>query len=190
MSRLREGRSQAGFTLVEVLITVAISLMVSIPLLAWMIVGFKTEAVVERTSARSQATNQLSAFFPRDISSSSLVNTSAPLNCGPDKPGERVIASILNGTLTKQISYVITPAAKGSKGELVRRVCAVGGTTVEDTSILVYDLPDTSAASATVTCSQVATRPGDACGRAEISASLGSGPRVTATGSRRAGADA
>ena len=66
-------RGQGGFTLMEMLLVVAISGIIAVPIFAWMVTAFRTQEVVQRTSKATNATNQLTQFFPRDLSSASFV---------------------------------------------------------------------------------------------------------------------
>ena len=187
MMRRRSRRSQSGVTLIEVLITMAISLMVSIPLLAWMVVGFKTETVVNQTSVRSRSTNQLVAYFPRDIASSSQVVLGGP-NCSSPGPSETVSLSIVNGTSTRRTVYYVVPGASGTEGSLRRRTCTVAGSQTDDIE-LVSGVVLPVATGAVATCSAIPSRHGDPCGRADLVVSTRKNGRVTVTGSRRIGLD-
>lgn len=177
-------RSQAGFTLVEVMITALISTMITIPLLAWMIVGFKTEGAIDRASTRNQAVNRLSADFAKDASSSSQM-IAGGTSCGPLAAGETTVVSLLNGAITQRIVYLVATDAAGTP-RLVRRTCLPDGSGISDRTVIPkLGLPAASAV--TPTCTLPSSKPG--ADRCTLTIKLPSGPAVSVTGSRRTGLD-
>lgn len=173
---------QGGFTLLEVLVTMVISFMVAVPLLAWMIIGMKTEDVVDRESDRTQATNQLATYFPRDVASASEVVPSG-VGCGGAAPTDVVVASMTIGRAgTQRVAYVVV-AGSGGTQSLVRRVCGTDGSGTVESRVL-DDVAD-GAGSVVAVCPP----PTAGCPRVDLTVTTRRSGRIDVTGSRRIGAD-
>lgn len=181
----RRARDQAGLTLVEVLLTIAISGIISIPVLAWMVVGFKTERVVESSSELTRATNQINRLFARDISSAAQV-TVGGADCAGVASGATVVVSILNHDLTQRVVYA--GVVDGSAGRLVRRTCPPTGAVVEDETLF-DDIALPLSTNLVATPSAAPSRPGDPSARIDLAATDVKGRTLRVTGSRRTGSD-
>ena len=132
-------RGQGGFSLMEVLLVSAISAMIAIPVLAWMITAFKTQGTVMATSRRTQVTTQLTQVFPRDLSKSTAVlftstDGATPgvlaYDCSDADPADLVAASVVTGP-----GLTIAVYAAGIRdGEtvVVRRTCVVDNPIIEE----------------------------------------------------------
>lgn len=178
-------RSQAGLTLMEVLLTVAISGIIAIPVLAWMVVGFRTERVVASASDTTRALNQLNLEFTRDMSSAAVV-TLAGSNCAAASPSEAVLVSILNHDLSELIVYV--GVVDGPHGQLVRRTCTPAGASTGSETV-VEDVALPLSANLVATASTLPSRPGDPAARVDLSVTDRDGSNFRVTGSRRTGSD-
>lgn len=179
-------RSQAGFTLMEMLLVVAISGIIAIPIFAWMVVGFRTEQTVRESSAVAGATNQLGLDFARDISSASVVTVGGD-NCAGAGAGDSVAVSILNHDMSARIVYV--GVSDGQRGTLVRRTCPPAGVVIDE-QVVFDDAALPLATSIVATPSAAPIRPGDTTARVDLSITSRAGAKITVTGSRRTGNDA
>jgi len=181
-------RGQGGFTLIEMLLVIAISGIIAVPVLAWMVTAFKTEEVVQRTSKATNASNQLAQFFPRDMSSASNVTLgSSAANCAGAPATDTVIASILNHDLSQQVVYVAVESGSGA-AQFVRRTCTPSGPSTSQ-SVLVEKVALPIATSIKTTAGTLPNRAGDANARVDLAVTPSQGPEITVTGSRRTGSD-
>lgn len=179
-------RGEGGFTLLEMLITVAISGMIAIPVLAWMVTALKTEEVVDRNSTISSSTNELAHYFPRDMSSAAAVTLpGAPCNGGA--PSDVVVLTLANHDLTEVISYVAVDDGNGS-ATLVRRTCTPALAVTRETKLFEkIGLP--VATHVVATPHAITGRPADPSGRVDLVVTPVGGVPVEVTGSRRTGSD-
>lgn len=182
----RRARSQVGLTLVEVLLTIAISGIITIPVLAWMVTGFKTEQVVRDSSDLTRATNQVNRHFTRDMSSASVV-TIAGSNCVGSPASETVLVSMLNHDMTRLTVYA---GVSGDRvGQLVRRTCDPTAGTVDEEATLLENVALPLSANLTATPSTIPGRPGDPAARVDLTITARTGAVLRVTGSRRTGSD-
>ncbi|MFN8050423.1 MAG: prepilin-type N-terminal cleavage/methylation domain-containing protein [Acidimicrobiales bacterium] len=184
----RRRRGQGGFTLVEVILTISIGSIVMLPLLAWMVLGFRTQVVVGTASSRTAATNLLGAYLPRDVAAAKVtlggsdcpsvpaVNVGSP-PYGPD----RIVFSVAGATTT--VKYVLRPE-DATVGTLIRRVCVGGG--VDDT-VIADGVKMTAASPVSATCSARASysEPASDCGRLDVTVVLNDGRSLDVSASRR-----
>jgi len=132
-------RSQGGFTLIELILTICISSMIILPLLAWMILAFHSQEVVTTTSSESAGRNQLAVYLARDVGSASLVTVGGS-DCvaSPAPPGPRpdvvVMSSTGGGATAPRVSYVLT-AVDADSSRLVRRTCDTTGTMTDEPNV-------------------------------------------------------
>ena len=184
-------RSQAGFTLVEMLLVIAISGIIAIPVLAWMVTAFKTEAVVQRSSKATNASNQLSQFFPRDMSSAYDGPSGVTIggsNCAGAPATDVVVVSILNHDLSQRVVYAAVETGAGT-AQFVRRTCTPTGA-ADSESVLVEQVALPIADSIRPTPATLPSRPGDDNARVDLAVTPTRGVEITVTGSRRTGSDA
>ena len=184
-ARRRTG-SQAGLTLVEVLLTIAISGIIAIPVLAWMVTGFKTEQVVKNASNMTRASNQLNQHFTRDMSSASLV-TIAGSNCAAAPATDTVLVSMLSHDMSKLVVYA--GVTGDAAGQLVRRVCPAAGGPVDEEQTLLENVALPLASNLTATPATIPSRPGDPAARVDLTVKARDGAVLRVTGSRRTGSD-
>lgn len=188
-ARIRSRRgAQSGFTLIEMLLVVAISGIIAVPVLAWMVTAFKTEEVVQRTSKATNASNQLAQFFPRDMSSAADVTLgSGAANCAGSPATDVVKVSILNHDRSQRVVYVAFEDGSGG-ARFVRRTCTPTGATDSQT-VLVEKVALPIATSIRTTPGPLPNRPGDANARVDLAVTPSRGVEITVTGSRRTGSD-
>jgi prepilin-type N-terminal cleavage/methylation domain-containing protein len=62
-------RGQQGFTLIELLVAMAIAMAIVLPLLAWMVLGFRQQQEVTQRAQEDSGMAFASAYFPRDVNS-------------------------------------------------------------------------------------------------------------------------
>lgn len=184
--RMHQG--QGGFTMIEMLVVVALSGMIAIPVLAWTVVAFKTEATVDRTSRVTNATNMISQYLPRDVSGASVVSTVATNLCA--SPSEQVIVWMFSRDQTQLIAYVGVPYAQG-RARFVRRMCTPTGSRLTET-VLVENIPTPVAMNLTAAALTATGQPGDPANaaRVDVSVTVRQSSPITVTASRRVGSDA
>lgn len=182
-------RGQGGFTLIEMLLVIAISGIIAVPVLAWMVTAFKTEEVVQRTSKATNASNRLAQYFPRDVSSASNVTLgSGAANCAGSPATDVVVVSLLNHDLSQRIVYVAFENGSGG-AQFVRRTCPPTGPS-DGQTVLVEKVGLPIASSITATPASLPSRPGDPNARVDLVVTPSQGLDITVTGSRRTGSDA
>ncbi|MEZ5254815.1 MAG: prepilin-type N-terminal cleavage/methylation domain-containing protein [Microthrixaceae bacterium] len=195
VARRRAMNSQRGLTLMEVLLTSAISTIIAVPVLAWMITAFRTDAVVRATSTRTQLVTQITQYFPRDVASSAgVIYTSeggaAPgvVNYDCESPQGNVAVSMRT---SDGAGLVVIAAVEDEAGSvsLVRRVCAIGGPVLSSTDL------GTGLRGEASTIVRAVAHKGRAFTDDEVSSvdlivDLPSARPVVVSGSRKVGADA
>lgn len=181
--RRRRLRGQHGFTMVEVLMTVAISSVIMVPLLAWMLLAFETQVEITDNSSETAARNLLASYLPTDVGSSATIDP-APADCAATPtPGDVPRLSMVGaGTVPVRTVYLLRPVAVRT-GELIRRTCQ--STSTEDLVVVErVALPATS--SVVATCDDCSSRNGRVNLSVELAEDRGT---ISVTGSRRIGPD-
>lgn len=135
LQRGRTHDSQAGFTLAELLVAVAISSTIIVALAMAFIVTTKTTSEASTRLRESRDAQILATYFGADVgSASSIASTGAPAGtCGSGLPGATValLQWTDSGTDIKQW-YVRQP---GTPSQLIRRSC-VGGVVKSDITVV------------------------------------------------------
>lgn len=184
-----QGRAgQGGFTLIEVLITIAIGAVIMVPLLAWMTLGYQTQVSLTNNSSRTAARNLVASYLPRDVGAATSVDP-VPTDCANPVPGgagaaDRVVLSMVAaGASPVRTVYLVRPVDAES-AVLVRRTCT--GSQVEDIELVErVDLPMSTSVAAACEgpCNQ-------RFGRVNLSIRLVDGRgTINVTASRRIGSD-
>jgi prepilin-type N-terminal cleavage/methylation domain-containing protein len=173
--RLRARRTQAdtrtrgeqGFTLVELLVVVAILPLVVGAISVALLAVFKNETGATNNLTASGDAQVVSANFVGDVQSAQWITTSTSMMCGPSPVGTQLVVSVSPDTpsgsapLPSQIrnvtSYVELPG--GGSNVLFRRICQNGNfSTPTNTAVMARDL--SSGLNATITCAPT----GASCG--------------------------
>lgn len=170
----------------EMLLVIAISGIIAIPIFAWIVVSFRTEQTVKASSAVANATNQLGEYFSRDVSSAAVVSIGGA-NCPGASPAEVVAVSILSHDMSTLVVYL--GRDDGQRASLIRRTCAPTGPVIDENT-LYEDGAVPSSSNIVATPSAAASRPGDPAARIDLSITSRTGAKITVTGSRRTGNDA
>lgn len=171
-------RDERGFTLVELLVAVAILGMVMSPIAASFVVGLRTSSAASQRMTDSRAAQITAAYFARDMQGATAVVSGDPKGCGVAAGNTAVVTleSDDNTDPPAVASYQVVPL-DGTK-VLVRTRC--DGTRATNTAVLAHGI----GATPTLKCT-----PG--CGLGVWSATLHvaqqSGYSYDVRGSRRAG---
>lgn len=206
LSRLAEKRrhlaaarraDQRGLTLLEVMITSAISGMIAVPLLAWMVTAFRAETTIRATSDRTGITTQLNQYLPRDVASSSkvlYVGGAAPAagaatgyDCTDADASDRVALSLLNHDGTQYVVYAAVEAPDG-RSAVIRRVCDRGSAS-SSSVVLASEIRASTSGLLGATNSASGARGSDLFARVDMTLTLPTGEPILVTGGRRTGED-
>jgi prepilin-type N-terminal cleavage/methylation domain-containing protein len=106
---------EGGFTLVELMVSIAILALALMPILAWMSLGFRTEQDIQRRSHDARVTNLLAQYLPLDVQSAAEVSTQGdpcPLADGstvPPVPGPSPAEALPPGTVETVVLALVHP---------------------------------------------------------------------------------
>ncbi|MGB6057684.1 MAG: PKD domain-containing protein [Microthrixaceae bacterium] len=126
---LRAVRSQSGFTLMEVLIAVAITSIILVPLLGWTMLSLRQQPIVGDNLVRTASTGLLGTYYPRDVSAAGEASKVGEDCAGGDGGNGSVRLVLLSGgTSATKIVYSEAPSSvsdpsDGSGTSLWRREC-------------------------------------------------------------------
>lgn len=122
-------RSEAGFTLVEMLMAVAVLGIISLPLTNAVVVGLRTSDRTAKVLVASADRQMLANYLPPDALSATAATTAAAAGGCLAPAGTRVVLltwSEFTGTVTTYASdYRLVPV--GTTTKLVRDRCVLGG---------------------------------------------------------------
>lgn len=174
-------RSQSGYTLIELLLVIALSGVIFVPLMAWTGLAIQQQPVIQDGILRTASAGLLGAYFPKDVAVAGKAtvfgNGTTPSwanDCGPSavpaaqnpgSGGELEVAMIAGGTDVFKVVYSAAPAADNPlQQSLWRRTCNAATNQLID-AIQVY--PDIQPNSTVSTCtSELGDEP---CRQMEIS---------------------
>jgi len=183
--RTRRVRGQGGFTLTEVLLTVAISTVIMVPLTAWMILAYRTQVDVTHNSARTAAGNLLGSYLPRDVGSAVVVDDIAG-DCSPSpSPGDEPVLSMTAAGDGRRTTYLVRAGTGNDGGVLIRRTCAGSGGAVDDIEIIERVASPASSSIVAACQGPCSARHG----RVDMTVQLVDGGSISATAFRRVGSD-
>lgn len=198
ITRRREANSQAGISLLEVMITLVIVSAIAVPVTAWMMLGFRASDASERRLDDSNSTNIVEAFFTRDVQNAATIALG-----GADCPGGEgavatagatgvVLLGMIDTTGTKRVVYTTLTEGTPARTSLYRRSCkpspAAGDTT--DSSRIAADVtlpPGLTTWTQLATCSTRAASPGDDCGQVALKFAGRSGEVISVAATKRIG---
>lgn len=129
-----EQRSQSGYTLVELLMAIAIIAIIFVPLMAWTTLALRQQPVTEDGLLRTAQTGLLGSVFPSDVSvaAQAWVNgMSEPwaTDCdgGASQGGSMQLVMLAGGSTVQKVVYVVAKSTD-DPGEVSiwRRTCGVG----------------------------------------------------------------
>jgi prepilin-type N-terminal cleavage/methylation domain-containing protein len=164
-------RTQSGYTLVELLIAIAVAVVISLPLTAWVVLALDQQPTTRDGLVRTNATGLLGSAFPGDVAVAGKAAVSGEglgepwaADCGAGRAdnGSVQLVLVTGGTDVEKIVYTVADRSDGasrdpSRKSIWRRTCAAGpGGAVTDEQELFADV---RVGSTVVTCS---SEPGDA----------------------------
>ncbi|CAB5039548.1 unannotated protein [freshwater metagenome] len=159
-------RSQSGYTLIELLLVIALSGVIFVPLMAWTGLAIQQQPVIQDGILRTASAGLLGAYFPKDVAvagKATVFGNGTPPSwandCGPSaipaaqnagSGGELEVAMIAGGTDVFKVVYSAAPAADDPlQQSLWRRTCNAATNQLID-AIQVY--PDIQPGSTVSTC--------------------------------------
>jgi len=176
MSRVRRSRGQSGLTLVELLVSIAVTGIIIGPVSGWAFALLNQQKAVKEQSFETIGASLLSTYFPRDVSGANQAWTSSGVTPngdpgGSDCPGMdpstggggTVLASLISFDATAPLRIVYSSVPSGVTVSLWRRVCAF--TTPAPTSTIASTRIARNLSSASAGC--LGSVP-DACRRVRI----------------------
>lgn len=179
-------RGEAGFTLVELIVAVAILGVITVALTGAVIVGLRTTDATAASSSRSIAVETLASFFTADAQSADEVSTT-----DPDCASGPVFLHLTwtDSSVTRSVSYGLDPPI-GPDQDLVRWSCFSSAPGDADRRILGHLSGDVDPATPPVfaTCDGTACPAAPPGAPAVITLEVESSPTLSLTVHRRAAA--
>jgi hypothetical protein len=191
-------RGERGFTLVEVVLAVGLAGLVVVPVLSWLVLGYRAEDQLTRRSHDDEATSFLALDLPRDVASATAAARTGP-ECPPGAgspytPPTEVVLSLVSedfGSGSHRTVYSVAEQSgpTGRTGVLLRRVCTNDGapTTAEETELTDQLVEPPDGWGGMVVCAPRPGRPdaADPCGRITLRLTGPSGVPSEITAQRR-----
>ena len=188
--------TQAGFTLIEVLLVVALSAVIFAPLMLWVGLAINQQPIIKDGILRTASAGLLGSYFPKDVAVAGQAtvsfNASTPswaADCvavagvpNPGSGGARQVAMIAGGTDVYKVIYSAAPAAADpAKQSLWRQTCnAATNLLITSTEVFADIQPGSTVATCT---SELGDKP---CRQIKIQVTSATTDRVvTVQGTRR-----
>ncbi len=134
--------------MIELLVSTTIAALVTVAILAWTIIGFKTSAALPKRSRDNNSSLLLNTYLTRDVAAAALITTGAgaPDCTGGRGSGGTVLASMstsgnvaVDGAGTRTVYSIAPndPANTDHSMSLWRRACpGVAGSPTESTAVV------------------------------------------------------
>lgn len=178
-------RDERGVALVEALLVVAVTAILALPMLAWMITGLRAGAASEDRSVVTAARNQVTTYFARDGASAESVVVAGADCAGGRSGGGSVIVTMARPSESTSIVYVALGDAGGAV-EIWRRRCD-GADLVDETPLTAGAVAPAGGWAAAATCVAGDGDPADPCASVTLDVPLAGGEHVRTTAYRRIG---
>jgi prepilin-type N-terminal cleavage/methylation domain-containing protein len=197
----RDSVRDGGFTLVELVISIAILGVVMVAITGALIVALKANKETDTRLDESRDVQFSSTWFGDDVQSANRISTSGSPNCGTD-PDTALVVKFANTDIAVvpasppvvttdalTVSYVLRPAATGGGKELHRLACSPAAGVPMDTVVarllsgVAADAP--SVACPPVACSDPGARKVTLTLTAQRPTPTGAGFTYTLQGTRR-----
>lgn len=189
----RISASQSGFTLLEMLLSIAIGLILLVPVGAWMTMAMRQQGpTATRFSEASQA-RIANTYLSRDVGSAELVRTAGfgpDAGCGTDA-GDSVFLQLVDDTGDGTVSSLRTVYVTNTDGGITsvwRRQCRTADPdVVEEQTHVLRDVVTTAGEEPSAVCAPVSETD---CTQVTFTAKLAGGAPVNVRAMRRATLDA
>ena len=167
--RERGFATQAGFTLIEVLLVVALSAVIFAPLMLWVGLAINQQPIIKDGILRTASAGLLGSYFPKDVAVAGKATVSFDASTPPwaadcvavagagagastaGGGGKRQVAMIAGGSDVYKVIYSAAPAAADpAKQSLWRRTCnAATNLLITSTEVFADIKPGTTEATCT-----------------------------------------
>ena len=193
--RTSRHRDEAGFTLIELMITMAISAVILLPLTSWIFVQIRNQDAAKQQNSDALSSGLLTSYLQQDLAQADATPGAvlpAGTDCGPGAgavagPSDAVLVVISSGGATgSRLAYTAVRDPLAGTFALWRRVCPASGGLTGETRVGrgFRGVPTVSCASRTgVTIPTDA----DVCGQLEITVPGARKGALVVGASRRAG---
>lgn len=181
-------RSQRGYTLIEVLLVVALVSMVMVPLTAWVVLAMRQQPITRDGLVRTADAGLLGAYLPEDVAVAGAAATDGTTEVNVEDcvagggVGGRIVLVLVSGTPSIKTVYSEAPVSQGGDTMGVWRRRCDASTGEPTKSVLVFK--GVEAGSTVATCT---TEPDDTpCRQVEFRTTpLTGGRDVVLRGTRR-----
>ena len=124
-------RDQAGFTLLELLLAIAVTALLVGPLAAWTITIVRQQGAMGEHLSNATSTGRVRAAFDSDVASARTVTAGVTSDCtggGPGGLGTVRLSFVTAGSTSTKVVYTEAPASgSGTHTSLWRRTCTDTG---------------------------------------------------------------
>ncbi|MCB1256396.1 MAG: PKD domain-containing protein [Microthrixaceae bacterium] len=134
IARARHRRSQAGYTVLELMIGVAITAIVLVPLMSWAVLVMRQQPIERDGMMRTAQSGLLGTMLPSDVSVAgqawvSGMNEPWATDCsgGVSANGSVQLVMISSGATVQKVVYSVAPTSDdASQLSIWRRTCGIG----------------------------------------------------------------
>ena len=184
---------QGGFTLVEVMLSIAISVLLIVPVSMWLVLAMRQQGPTASRFTESAQARIANTYLSRDVGSAELIRVGsfggAPTGCGAIA-GDTVLLQLADdiddGTEVPVRTVYVTNSEDGVTS-VFRRTCRLNDPTVlEDSVRILEDVVPSGSQAPQFTCAEG----GDECLQVTFTATLAEGGEVNVRAMRRSTLDA